>query len=42
MVPYAVSLTSKLLFGLAAAEVLRREEALALNARPALLRCGSP
>jgi hypothetical protein len=37
MVPYAVSLTSKLLFGLAAAEVLRREGALALNARSALL-----
>jgi hypothetical protein len=37
MVPYAVSLASKLLFGLAAAEVLRREGSLALNARPALL-----
>jgi hypothetical protein len=37
MVPYAVSLISKLLFGAAAAEVLRREGGLAFNARPALL-----
>lgn len=33
MVPYAVSLTSKLLFGLAAAEVIRRQDASALNLR---------
>jgi hypothetical protein len=33
MVPYAVSLTSKLLFGLAAAEVLRREANLGRHAR---------
>ena len=37
MVPYAVSLTSKLLFGLAAAEVLRREAAYAPSLRPVLL-----
>jgi hypothetical protein len=33
MVPYAASLTSKLLFGLAAAEVLRRQDAVSLKAR---------
>lgn len=33
MVPYAVSLTSKLLFGLAAAEVLRRQNKATFNAR---------
>jgi len=33
MVPYAVSLTSKLLFGLAAAAVLRRQNKSALSAR---------
>jgi hypothetical protein len=37
MVPYAVSLISKLLFGAAAAEILRRASILAPNARPALL-----
>jgi hypothetical protein len=37
LVPYAVSLTSKLLFGLAAAAVLRRQDETVLNARPALL-----
>jgi hypothetical protein len=36
LVPYAVSLTSKLLFGLAAAAVLRRQDETALNARPAV------
>jgi hypothetical protein len=35
MVPYAVSLGSKLLFGLAAAEVIRRQDAWALNSRRA-------
>jgi hypothetical protein len=35
LVPYSVSLTSKLLFGLAAAAVLRRLGALALDARRA-------
>jgi hypothetical protein len=33
MVPYTVSLASKLLFGLAAAEVIRRQDAWALNSR---------
>ena len=33
MVPYAVSLSSKLLFGLAAAAVIRRQDAWALNSR---------
>jgi hypothetical protein len=37
MVPYAVSLASKLLFGLAAAEVIRRQDAWALKTRWALL-----
>lgn len=33
MVPYAVSLVSKLLFGLAAAAIIRRQDARALNSR---------
>jgi hypothetical protein len=33
MVPYAASLVSKLLFALAAAEVIRRQDAWALNSR---------
>jgi hypothetical protein len=33
MVPYAVSLVSKLLFGLAAAAIIRRQDAWALNSR---------
>ncbi len=33
MVPYAVSLASKLLFGLAAAEVMRRQDGWALKSR---------
>jgi hypothetical protein len=35
LVPYPVSLVSKVLFGLAAAEALRRQHAAALKARPA-------
>jgi hypothetical protein len=35
LVPYPVSLVSKVLFGLAAAEALRRQDASALRARPA-------
>jgi hypothetical protein len=35
MVPYAVSLASKLLFGLAAAEIIRRQDAWTLNSRRA-------
>ncbi len=35
LVPYSVSLVSKVLFGLAAAEALRRQHASALKARPA-------
>jgi hypothetical protein len=35
LVPYPVSLVSKVLFGLAAAEALRRQDASALTARPA-------
>jgi hypothetical protein len=37
LAPYPVSLMSKVLFGLAAAEALRRQEASALKARPRLL-----
>jgi hypothetical protein len=36
LVPYPVSLVSKILFGLAAAEALRRQDASALQAQPAL------
>lgn len=36
MVPYAVSLTSKLLFGIAVAETLRRQ--IELNVAPVVLR----
>jgi hypothetical protein len=41
LVPYAVSLSSKLLFGLAAAEVIRRQDARALKSRWALARLAS-
>jgi hypothetical protein len=34
LVPYSVSLVSKALFGLAAAEAFRRQDASALRARP--------
>jgi len=34
LVPYSVSLMSKILFGLAAAEAFRRQDALALKAQP--------
>jgi hypothetical protein len=34
LVPYSVSLVSKVLFGLAAAEAFRRQDASALKARP--------
>jgi hypothetical protein len=37
LTPYPVSLMSKVLFGLAAAEALRRQDASALKARPRLL-----
>jgi hypothetical protein len=43
LTPYPVSLMSKVLFGLAAAEALRRQEASALKARPRLLMsCMTP
>jgi len=34
LVPYSVSLVSKVLFGLAAAEALRRQDVSALTVRP--------
>jgi hypothetical protein len=43
LTPYPVSLMSKVLFGLAAAEALRRQDASALKARPRLLMsCMTP
>ena len=43
LAPYPVSLMSKVLFGLAAAEVLRRQDASALKARPGpLMGCTTP
>jgi hypothetical protein len=43
LVPYPVSLMSKVLFGLAAAAALRRQDASALNVRPRLLMsCATP
>jgi hypothetical protein len=42
LVPYPVSLMSKVLFGLAAAEALRRQDATALKARPRpLMSCAT-